>query len=51
MSESSEKAQLAILIAGKWYYLDRIAFDGERTNATGWKLTHFEDVKSHGPIA
>lgn len=51
MSESAEKAQLYILISGKYYHVERILFEvGERIqSATGWKLTHYLDEHKHGP--
>ncbi len=49
MRESSEKAQLYLLIGGIYYLVERIPFDGEQTKATGWKLNKFDDRQGHGP--
>jgi len=49
MSESSEKAQLYLLISGKYYLVERIRFEGERAATRGWRLTHFDDKLNHSP--
>jgi len=49
MSESSEKAQLYLLISGNYYLCERIPFEGERANTVGWKLTKMKDPLVHSP--
>ncbi len=48
MSES-EKAQLILLISGKYYNVERVWREGERSTAKGWKLTRFDDPLNHSP--
>ena len=45
----SEKPQLYLLIAGKYYRVERIAFAEKRPDLRGWTLTAFEDELKHGP--
>ena len=53
MSESSEKAQLYLAIDDKYYLVERVFPEGEKTACKGWKLIPFEDkysVKSYSVI-
>ena len=43
----NEAAHLFLLIQGKYYLVERIAFEGVKSN--GWRLTLLDDKEGHSP--